>query len=119
MLKQDFHLYEATLENKKIDELQSEGQSQETIVIENPDLEGDTAKTNPSNDTEELEQVSASHTEEELKIKDGGKIIQEEAKVIEETNDMRLLESAKESRFLKFSNCILVLSVFCFGPKTH
>ena len=97
MLKQ-VHLQEAAFENEKMDEHQSEVQSLET-VIEHAELDGGTAKTKNGNDTEELELVQASHTEEKLEIKDGATFIQGEAIEMEETINAQLPESEKEGRF--------------------
>ena len=98
MLKQ-VHLQEAAFESEKMDERQSEVQSLETMVIEHADLDGGTTKTNKSIDTEELDQVQESHTEEKLEIKDGAKFIQEEAIEMEKAIYVHLPESEKESMF--------------------
>ena len=99
MLKQAFEVHEATAENEKKDESQLEVQSLETMDIKHPNLEGETTETNPSNDTEELEKVLASCNNEKLEIKEGGKYIQEDAKVMEAATDMQLLKTATDSMF--------------------
>lgn len=87
------------------DELKLEPQSlahnEMTTFIKHPHMEGKTTDTiNPTNDNEEHENVSESHTGGKLEIKDDGKSIQEEAKVTEVANGMQLLITPSESMFL-------------------
>ena len=88
-----------TAGNEKEDESQSGAQNLETIVIKHQNLEGDATETNPSNDTEVLEMVPASHNEEKLEIKEDGKFILEKAKEMKQATDMQLTKSATESMF--------------------
>ncbi|XP_061358797.1 uncharacterized protein LOC133302989 [Gastrolobium bilobum] len=78
-------------ENEKKAEPQSEAQRMETTVIKHPYLKGlETAEKSPSIYIDELEKVPTSHTGEKLDIKDGGKIIQEEAKEREEATEIKI-----------------------------
>ncbi|KAF1885675.1 hypothetical protein Lal_00039523 [Lupinus albus] len=84
-------------ENEKNAEPQSEA-SLDTIALKHPDLQRlDSTEINMSNDTEEQENVSLSGTGEEPVIKDGPRIIQEEAKDIELATEMQLPVTAIES----------------------
>ena len=113
MLKQAFDLHKTTVENER----QLEAQSQGTIVINHPNLEGETTETNPGNDTEELKQLPVSITEEKSEIKDEWRLVKEKAKPMEEATDMQLHDSAKESMFLKFITINLVFTEFHFDQK--
>ncbi|RDX85976.1 hypothetical protein CR513_32747, partial [Mucuna pruriens] len=84
-------------ENELPAETQFEVQNQENTNIKHPNLEEETTKVNPTNDTEEQEKVQASHTGEQLENNDDGKFKQEKAKGTEEATEMKLLETATES----------------------
>ncbi|XP_019457938.1 PREDICTED: uncharacterized protein LOC109358260 [Lupinus angustifolius] len=84
-------------ENEKNVEPQSEA-SLDTIAFKHPDLQRlESTEINPSNDTEEQENVMPSGTGEKSEIKDGPQIIQEEAKEIELATEKQLPVTAIES----------------------
>jgi len=103
MLKKAFDLHKVACqtgaENELKAEFLSEERSQETIVTKHPNLEGESIEINPTSETEEHEQVPASHTGEKLEINDDGNFIQEEEKEMEKETERQLLKTATESMF--------------------
>ncbi|RZB59967.1 hypothetical protein D0Y65_042945 [Glycine soja] len=101
MLKKAFDLHKVACqtgaENELKAEFLSEERSQETIVTKHPNLEGESIEINPTSETEEHEQVPASHTGEKLEINDDGNFIQEEEKEMEKETERQLLKTATES----------------------
>ncbi|XP_027352145.1 pericentrin-like [Abrus precatorius] len=100
-----FDLHEVThqtiTENEKKAESQSAVQNQETPMIKHLNLEGETAEIDPTNDTQKQQQIPASHTEENLEIKDDRNFIPEEAEEREEVIELQL-KTVTESMYLKF-----------------
>ncbi|RDX85980.1 hypothetical protein CR513_32751, partial [Mucuna pruriens] len=90
--------------NEQKSESQHAVQNEETTFVNHPYLDGETEGINPTNDTDEKEDVQASHTKEYLLIGDGEKVDQEVAKVIDEAKKTQLLRAeAKRSPLVKTS----------------
>lgn len=119
LLNQAFDLYQVrhqtNAENKLNAEPQSEAQKQETVFIKQPNSEGKTTDIkNPTNNTEEQKKVPVLQDRVKLEIIDDGKLIQGEAKVIEEVTEIQLLKTATESMFPKSANILFFFSSFNF-----
>ncbi|XP_020236707.1 uncharacterized protein LOC109816216 isoform X4 [Cajanus cajan] len=98
-LKKDIHEEETcqlSAENKHKSESKSAVQNEETTFTKQLHSDGEAAKINPNNDTEEQD-VQVSYAKEQQQIKEDGKFDQEEADGIEEANKVSLLNIATES----------------------
>ncbi|RDX85974.1 hypothetical protein CR513_32745, partial [Mucuna pruriens] len=89
--------------NQKKTESQPAVQNEETTFVKHLYLDGETTDANHTNDTQEKE-FHASHAKENLLIKDGETVNQEEAKGTEEATNTQLLNTDAECMFPKFTN---------------
>ena len=88
-------------ENDKHGNRQSKAPTLETVVTKHTISEGlETMEihTKSSYHAEELEMIPESHSVENSKIKDGGKIVAEKAIYINEATDVELAKSKTESK---------------------
>ncbi|RDX85975.1 hypothetical protein CR513_32746, partial [Mucuna pruriens] len=83
--------YQLSTANDQKSDSQHAVQNEETTFVNHPYSDGETAGINPTNDTDQKEEVQASHSKEYLLIKDGEKVDQEIAKVIDEAKKTQLL----------------------------
>lgn len=108
-------LHEVTLQDSVENELNAEYHSEERnqaiTFITHTNLEGQTTKINPTNDTGDQEQVSASQSREKLDIEDEGKFIQEEAKEMEKATEMQSAKTETQSMFSKLTKVFLLCQI--------